>query len=103
MTLSEEERISRTRERKRRWNAEHEDKCRAAAEKYYETHKEVIKQRRQENHLHIKERSKRYYENHKEKILADHREWRRQHRTQIMEMSDEEFLIAAGLRKPREP
>lgn len=103
MTLSEEERISRTRERKRRWNAEHGDKCRAAAEKYYKTHKELIKQRRQKNRLHIKERVRRYYENHKEKIIANHKEWRRQHRTQIMEMSDEEFLIAAGLRKPREP
>ena len=70
--------------------------------KYYRTHRERYKQYYEENRDKINEAARRYYMNNKEKILAKNRNWRKRHRERIMELSDEEFLIAAGLRKSME-
>lgn len=69
---------------------------------YYETHKEQYKQYCDKNRIHINELKQQRYMKNKEKILENHRRWRQQHRETILNMSDEDFLIAAGFRKAKD-
>ena len=46
----------------------------------------------------MRESNKRYYDNHHEEIIRQNKEWRHRHREAILNMSDEDFLIAAGIR-----
>ena len=47
----------------------------------------------------MKEIRKRYYDRHREERIRAVRSWRKQHHDAIMNMSDEDFLIAAGIKE----
>lgn len=89
--LTDEERL----EHRKQWNRDHKEQCNEAGRRYYQRHKDIIKMKR-------RQRFKRNYANNKDLLIAKQREWRQRHRKAIMEMSDEEFLIAIGLRQPQQ-
>lgn len=56
-------------------------------------------QERQMNQEKRREYRKKYYAAHREQIIARVRAWEKWHRETIMNMSDEDFLVAAGFRQ----
>ena len=85
--------IQQRKERNARYYAAHKQQisqyAKEYSKKYRETHKEQIRQN-----------AKLYCVAHKTQLVDNHKKWRQQHKQAIMEMSDEEFLIAAGLKQP---
>lgn len=55
-----------------------------------------------EKREYIRERNRRYIKNNYDKVLESHRQWHKKVREEILNLSDEEFLIWAGLREPLE-
>ena len=75
----------------REYNRTHREQVNASQKKYRAAHPEKVKATR-----------KRYYERHREERIRTVGAWRKQHHDAIMNMSDEDFLIAAGIRDTSE-
>ena len=87
----------------RRYRTAHPDVVRKSMRKYRDEHRENWTDRfRRYRVAHpekMKEIRKRYYERHREERIRAVGAWRKQHYDAIMNMSDEDFLIAAVIRE----
>ena len=87
----------------RRYRIAHPDVVRKSMRKYRDEHREDWNDRfrryRETHPEKMKEIRKRYYERHREERIRAVGVWRKQHHDAIMNMSDEDFLIAAGIRE----
>lgn len=61
--------------------------------------KKYMKEYRRTHREQVNAYNRRYYSKHRKERIRVVRAWRKQHHDAIMNMSDEDFLIAAGIRE----
>ena len=87
----------------KKYRLAHPDRVKESMRKYRDEHREDWTDRfRRYRAAHpekVKATRKRYYERHREERIRTVGAWRKQHHDAIMNMSDEDFLIAAGIRE----